>query len=235
MKKVIVLLTICLVISMATPAVADEEVNPQTINQLAPAEILTMNVVLAPVYFMWMTALHESSHALAVIASGNDVLEFKPYPHISSLSKRFVFGEVIYMGEGTPPQMALFSAAPMINDIALFTSADLLLTYADVKSPIARSFIFFGGMICPLVDFLTNLYGPNPESDYHSLVRLSGISPAFVSVAGNTLAFLAVWRVIRHSKNIFVNSNPPGKSSVHFTLMPVGNNFSLGLTVTGLF
>ncbi|PIT88780.1 MAG: hypothetical protein COU29_00150 [Candidatus Magasanikbacteria bacterium CG10_big_fil_rev_8_21_14_0_10_36_32] len=135
----------------------------------------------------------------------------------------------------TRTQAALRSAAPMINDIALFVSADLLLSYAAIQNPWTQTFIFFGGMACPLIDFAMNLYSQNSESDYNRLRRALNLPRNALPIVGNILIFLAGWRMIYHGQIIFFGHTAKNGSRHHFILVPTSDSAPLGFTLTGTF
>jgi hypothetical protein len=66
--------------------------------------------LLAPVYFIQETALHETSHTVAALSYGYKITEFKPYPHVEYGG--FVFGDMMYRGH----DRFAIDAAPFMLD-----------------------------------------------------------------------------------------------------------------------
>lgn len=63
-------------------------------------------------------AVHEGSHALAAIAVGAQVTDFKPYPHMSEYHGKMVWGSMSFKGNLNPGQLALIAIAPFVVEAA---------------------------------------------------------------------------------------------------------------------
>lgn len=165
---------------------------------------------MAPLYFMGYIVVHEGSHALAAQSFGWGIERFEPYPHTvirPDGERDFLFGCVRY--RNTPDdvsrsQLALVSVAPYITDTVLFTTADLLLSYAVDPHSAVAPFLFVGGMVTPLVNFVTGLNCMDEHCDISRFSEWSGIPRGAVMMIGYSMAFVALWRCIRQFRRIFM-------------------------------
>ena len=191
-----------------------------------------------PVYFLWMTTLHEGSHALVAEMSGVKVTSFKPYPHFEDFGygRQFYWGTTNFAGQISKRQETWVLAAPVINDVLLFTASDLTLTYGLDSDSSAAPFFLMGGMICPLVDFLVNVNGPSAGNDTTRWGKNIGMPKWSIMLVGDALAGVAVWRILHHGRNIlFEPDSAAGKDHSGVIITPVVSPNILGLAAVGSF
>ncbi len=170
--------------------------------------------------------LHEGSHALAGLASGLKVKEYAPWPAVIEVEERvlrknpqggpdvevvekrkwFVFGYTRMEGKMSQRQSVFIFMAPQISDLALFTVADLSLTFADVQEPPAR-LLYFGGMVWTFLDFATALRGfdnPNNDMSYWSRVVL-GDNRLLANAFGHVILLFGLYRIVDQGYHLFAN------------------------------
>jgi hypothetical protein len=133
---------------------------------------------------------HEGSHALAALASGHSVSDYRPIPHMQD--GRFVFGSVSAGGGSTN---SLVSGAPLAIDTALFITTDLALRSVPSDSPAAPALLAVG-MVWPTIDAIRalTLVG-NRDGDLNRTCRNIGVRPAVGAVVVGALVGVAVWRI----------------------------------------
>jgi|GEM_PF-4091082 len=177
-------------------------------------KLLLFGAGIAPFEFLLSTSLHEGSHALMVVlATDAKVTKFKPYPHFWD-DGTFVFGSVSWIGNVTPGQQALVSAAPMFLDTAVLgTHAVLQATGNLPENKYARIalFTFAAGH---WVDLANHAIARHDHTDSKKIMRYfeeqHGFSPAGARalVTGSQVAVLTASGVflVKDLIEIFGNS-----------------------------
>lgn len=240
-------ISVLLVSGMAHAETADEEIGIATGNlqmRSGQQERLLGQVFLAPAYFMlWITA-HEGSHALWGLALGRDVVDFKPYPHYAIMRdddgeshRVLLYGSVMFRYDNNEERWrsALISIAPAITDVVMFTAVDAALEHAVDPRSAAAPFLLIGGMITPLVDFVTGMNCMQDTCDWSRFSRDSGIPRSLLMMTGYAMASVALWRCLHHFRRIFMERMVRSESQQSVTVAPITTGELTGLGVSGSF
>ncbi|OGL74547.1 hypothetical protein A3C96_01290 [Candidatus Uhrbacteria bacterium RIFCSPHIGHO2_02_FULL_60_10] len=199
------------------------------------ARLLT-NLAALPAYALTQDFLHEGSHALWAVVQGHEVTAFKPYPHFEDYGGQhhFLFGSMAVAGVLTKQQEALMLAGPTITDLTIFTASDLLLTYGVSADAWYAPIIFMAGMLWPTIDWITTMNAWSPNTDVNRFCRLTGTNRVALTVVGDALIAVAVWRLLHHGKSIFLTKEPTAASRAVTVAPVIGGTFT-GLALAGTF
>lgn len=121
--------------------------------------------MLAPVFFLWVL-LHESAHALAVLAQKGNITEFRPYP--CRVDNRWFFGRIRF---DSVTDLEKIRLAPYQLD-AVATAVLSVCFWASLRSDAAGA-VFLTLLAAPFVDTVAGLIG-----------RLRGAADADLSNVG---------------------------------------------------
>lgn len=193
------------------------------------------HLIIQPVYAFLHLNIHEGSHALTAKALGYDIEAYRPYPHFIYIDgeRNFVLGMTITKGETTSGNMALIAVMPTITDVALFSAADITLSYMNSDSA-AAPFLFFGGMVWPWIDFVTAFNSPAPTTDVALWSKELHLNRAGVVLLGDIVAALGLWRVIHHGQQAFFEKVPK-RNQKSVSMMPLVSNGYVTLSLVGSF
>jgi len=250
------ILSVCVVLTLATPAFAqeessrtDDEVRMLTTDlQMRPRQQqrLLGQLFMFPVYFMGWITVHEGSHALVGLAVGREIVGFEPYPHRITVTRddedreEFVWGCIWSVGPENedPWRQALFSIAPAITDLLIFTAADLTLQYGVNPHSTGAPFLLGGGMVTPLVDFIAGLNCMHDDCDWSKFSEHGGIPRGALMMLGYGLAFTAIWRCLHHFRRIFMEPRSAAERRDRqrtISIAPITGREMSGLGLNGRF
>lgn len=135
-------------------------------------KLILLGAGLAPFEFLLSTALHEGSHALAiVVATDATVTKFQPYPHFWE-DGTFVFGSVSWNGGNvTPGQEALVSAAPMILDTTVLGVHSVLQATGNLPDNKYARIALFTFAAGHWVDLANHAIARHDNTDSMKIVR----------------------------------------------------------------
>ncbi len=192
------------------PPAARAEVGADTPKQESPRVRLQprfwYHLAAFPAYSLAADVTHEGAHALMALALGKGISRFEPYPHVTDVGdgqQRFVFGVMAMSGPSSLTEDALMLAAPSLMDLALFSAADLTLSYTDPQSWYAPV-LWFSCLLWPLIDWTYNMSNLGAFSDVTRVSRILGLNRVGVAVVGDVLAAVGLWRVVHHFIRIFL-------------------------------
>ncbi len=255
-------LCIIMIFAIATPAYSqetrdeqDDEIGIATTDlQLREGQQQRIlgQLFIAPIYFMGYITVHEGSHALWGMAFGLEIERFQPYPHyemrdidddedgyVDRQERVFYWGSVRY--ENIPDDFsrvrgALINIAPYLTDVIWFGAADLLLQYVVDPHSFVAPFLLVGGMVTPLVNFITGLNCMNQTCDMSRFSEHSGLPRGAVMMIGYSLAAIAVWRIMHHFRRIFMEIRPRSiNRDLALSVAPITDSEQFGLDVSGSF
>ncbi|MFH1047943.1 MAG: hypothetical protein V1738_06600 [Patescibacteria group bacterium] len=208
-------------------------------------------VFMAPMYFFAFVSIHEGSHSLAALSYGMEVDRFEPYPHRVTLSEdaddygfrslasqhSFVWGYThVRAGDEDPSraQLAMVSITPYLTDIALFTTSDLLLQYVVDPLSDGAPFLLVGGMIAPLIDFVTGMSCFHEGCDIRTFSEQVGMPQSVVSLLGYVVAVTAFWRVVHQFRRVFMERRPTMPRHA-VSVAPFAGHERVGIGVAAIF
>lgn len=184
------------------------------------------NLAALPAYFLLETTIHEGSHGVAARVFGLKVTAFKPYPH--KFRGTFVWGAV-YTDRTLPKKEdALFTMAPYMTDIILFTSVDLLLGYRVIPpGSVAGLIVYTAGMLAPWINFVYNVNNPRSFSDFSQFSKITGMKRWALLALGDAIAAIALWRLWVRGKEVFFTA--VSEKSSRFSFAPFASGDAKGV------
>jgi hypothetical protein len=186
------------------------------------------HLIVQPLYMFLELNIHEGSHVLAAKLYGYEIFSYKPYPHFvyQNNERNFVFGATEIQGNITGEELAVIVATPLITDVTLFISSDILLSNLNSDSRAAPVF-FFAGMVWPWLDFVVSINASAEGSDTAIWAKETGIGRPLAIILGDSLAALGLWRVIHHGKHALFTVNRKEKRQSLY-IVPGGGGIALG-------
>jgi len=119
-------------------------------------------------------------------------------PDVNVVERRrwFVFGYAEIGGRLLPQDPTLFYLAPEITDTAVFTVADLTLSFAGVRDPSARM-MYLIGLVWTMVDFFTAMHGfDSRDNDVNHWSRtVLGENRLAIDVVGDVIILFGIYRI----------------------------------------
>lgn len=184
------------------------------------------NLAALPAYFFLETTLHEGSHGVAALACGAKVTAFKPYPHMAD--GHLLWGAVYTDGKLSRGNDAVFTIAPYMTDIILFTSVDLLLGYRVIPpGSVAGLIVYIAGMLAPWINFVYNANNPRSISDFSQFSKITGMNRWALLALSDAIAAFAAWRLWVRGREVLFSA-VPAKSS-RFSLAPFASGDAKGV------
>lgn len=156
--------------------------------------------VLLPMALPLHTLIHEGSHAVAAEMLGYGVTGFYPYPHLHE--DKFYFGRITIDKEspgGT--EQIVFSLAPHMVDIFMFSFSDILLSteIVDIKDTTGIVLYIFG-IVAPVIDFSV---GYLEGSDWDKARRVSDKTSITLNIVGAAVMAVGIYRALTHTVRLF--------------------------------
>jgi len=152
--------------------------------------------IIIPVH----TLVHESSHVLGAKIVGQDITSFKPYPHTHDGD--FYLGRVSWVSDTFPTknERMISALAPYVVDMAIFATADVLLSNGavDIKTFWGITLYLFG-IVAPLVDFAK---GYSSSRDWQVARQLSRNRTIVVNVLGAVALGVGLYRFVVHTREL---------------------------------
>jgi hypothetical protein len=212
------LLIMMLVILSASQSIAQE-------NKLR--DDFYYHVAASPVYIWSTILLHESSHVIVSEATGLHVVKFRPYPGWDSNTREWYLGRTYFEGYPSSKNQAnMILAAPYINQMILFSSADVSLSYIN-KEKLPAGIMYFG-MFWSWVDFTYNANIYSNGNDFSKLEETGFWNRPTRIITSNTLALIGAWRLYVRGKDVLFNKD---NDSLNLVIMP----YNLGISGVGTF
>ncbi len=230
MNRIAVLLSLMAFLA-ATPSARADDFTADRQNEFV------YHLLATPLYVVWNLNLHEGGHALTAVMLGDEIVSYKPYPHMEDMG----FGDMLVAGsveirEPVPrSHMAAISLAPFMADTLVFAAADLSLNWVDPSSH-AAPFILFGGMLWTWSDFFSGWLFRLPGCDIDQFHRDSGLPPWTSWAVGGAMVGVGAWRVYVRMKDI-ATARPKKKVSEEagFTAAPMYLPGGFGLAASYTF
>lgn len=225
--------------SAAEPVVGKQPVNavgePKYEQKLRTTRFL-MHLSAMPAYALIENALHEGSHGLWVVAQGRKITGYKPYPHFQEdgAGRHFYLGWMSSEGSFSKREEALVLAGPTITDFTLFTATDLVLTYGVDPNAWYAPILFMVGMLWPTIDWITTMNGWSPTTDIARFCNYTGTNRVALTIVGDAMAAVAIWRLLHHGRNIFFMKIPIADVPA-VTVSPIVSGNVTGLIIAGTF
>lgn len=200
-----------------------------------------------PAWFFAWTSVHEGSHALMAKAYGYEVIGFYPYPvqyegkyyYGLTAFNKCTEGHTITYGDGQTASCeengggAVIAIAPYLTDIAVFGTADLLLSTGAVDpDSVGGGLLYAGAMLIPWIDFTWNMNIPG-NLDRELFQQETGMSRKSVVLLSEVVSAVGVWRLYVNGKRVFYDRGSPKKENPMVVLNPMTGEDALGLTLSG--
>jgi hypothetical protein len=160
----------------------------------------TLIFLFVPLALPLHTLVHEGSHAAMAEMLGYGVTGFYPYPHY--YDEKFYFGRVTTSVENpSGTEQLLFSLAPALVDISMFSVSDALLStkIVDIHS-IAGMALYIFGIIAPLIDFSV---GYLEGSDWDNARAVSSKTSVTINIVGAAFMAAGIYRALTHTVRLF--------------------------------
>lgn len=198
-------------------------------------------------FFVAWPPVHEGSHALMAKAYGYEVIGFYPYPvqyegkyyyGLTAFNKCAEGHTVVIDGQRSVPCEengggAMIAIAPYLTDIAVFGTADLLLSTGAVDpDSLGGGLLYIGAMLAPWIDFTWNMNIPG-DLDRELFQQETGMSRKSVVLLSEAVSIAGLWRLYVNGKRVFYDRGSPKKENPMVVLNPMTGENTLGLTLSG--
>lgn len=178
---------------------------------------LATQAVLLPFYAYQQLALHEVSHLTVGAIAGVPVQGIMLYPNVTR-EGRFVFARVVAKEHAEQRSDGYDALAPVLLDISLFTATDVLLNTVIDKHGKAAPYLWAAGMLAPLVDLAMYANAQNHYADINVVARRLGINRTASTIILDSLAAVALWRLIDDGIDIFSSSPEKPEEANSFSI-----------------
>jgi hypothetical protein len=189
---------------------------------------LATQAVLIPYYAYQQLVIHELSHLVIGGIAGVPIEGVKLYPSVT-YEGRFVFARVCARLHAEQRYDGYSAMAPALMDIALFTATDIMLNTVVDKHSKAAPYLWMAGMLAPLADLVMYANAQDHHADINVMGRQLGINRTASTIVLDTLAAVALFRLINDGLEIFSDSpeKPEEASSFSVNVTPasVGVSF----------
>lgn len=190
---------------------------------------LATQAVLIPFYAYQQLVFHELSHLAIGGIAGVPIEGVKLYPSVT-YEGRFVFARVVAKTHAEQRFDGYSAMVPALMDISLFVASDILLNTVISKHSKAAPYIWAAGMLAPLADLVMYANAQDHNADINVVARQLGINRTASTIVLDTLAAIALFRLIDDGLEIFSDaSEKPEDSqspvSINVTPTSVGVSF----------
>ena len=248
MKRFVIFAFAALFLSQSAPARGDDGPAPARESRTETLRTGRLwHLAGLPAWFFAWISVHEGSHVLMAKAYGYEVVGFYPYPvkyegkyyYGLTAFNKCAEGHTILLDDGrTVPCEengggAMIAIAPYLTDIAVFGTADLLLTTGAVNpDSFGGGMLYIGAMLIPWIDFTWNMNIPN-DLDREIFQQETGMSRKRVVLLSEVVSAVGIWRLYVNGKRVFYDRDAPKQELGGVMLSPMSSEDALGLTLSG--
>ncbi len=156
-------------------------------------------LAIQPVYAFTQLNVHEGSHVLAAVLSGNRVDYYKPYPHYMEVDgKKYFFWGSTNFSSHNGESLILF--APTLSNLNLFITFDIFLENFNHDNFMSGS--LYSMMIWNWIDFTYHTNLRSGGSDITRWCERTNIDRTGFQIVGNMVSVIGLWRLISRGTDI---------------------------------
>ncbi len=184
-------------------------------------------------YFLISGLPDKERYEFWAIKYAPDIGLLEKCPNLEAIgeAKNFIFGNSNYIPNGHGYAKLIFNAS-LTKDLVIFSSTDIMLTHLTPQSPLIAPFFFAGGLAAPMIGMIAKFIIASRKDPIMAGKKMTKTS---FLLTGSLIASLSALRIAHHAYNIFFKKKKEPSKNPTFTLMPVYQPFSIGLSASFIF